>query len=347
MKTAKTRFIGLLLIALMLLFAPSTLAQPPRIVTETIMVPGSDPGIQLHVRNKHAAGISKFGPERIVLFVHGATYCSESGFDLSLDGLSWMDYIAQRGWDTYIMDLRGYGRSTRPLEMSRPPAENPPIVNTDVAVRDIGAVVDYILARRGVPRINLVGWSWGTATMGAYTAINNAKVERLVLYGPLWLFKDPPPAGSWGPLGAYRTVAKEEAKKRLVRGVAAEKQKELLLDAWFDAWWEAAVSPDPVGAGQKPPVVRAPNGVFEDLRKYWMSGKPHYDPARITVPTLLVVAEWDVDTPPYMAQAVFAGLKNTPLKRLVMIGEGTHSIVMEKNRLQLFREVQLFLEEPK
>jgi hypothetical protein len=36
-----------------------------------------------------------------------------------------------------------------------------------------------------------------------------------------------------------------------------------------------------------------------------------------------------------------------PLKRLVMIGEGTHSIVMEKNRLQLFREVQSFLEEPK
>ncbi len=28
-----------------------------------------------------------------------------------------------------------------------------------------------------------------------------------------------------------------------------------------------------------------------------------------------------------------------------MIGEGTHSVVMEKNRLQLFREVQLFLEE--
>jgi alpha-beta hydrolase superfamily lysophospholipase len=133
----------------------------------------------------------------------------------------------------------------------------------------------------------------------------------------------------------------------MVRGVPAEKQKELLPDAWFDAWWEAAVKPDPVGAGQNPPVVRAPNGVIEDLRKYWMSGKPHYDPANITVPTLLVVAEWDADTPTYMAQAGFAGLKNTPLKRLVMIGEGTHSIVMEKNRLQLFREVQLFLEEPK
>jgi hypothetical protein len=28
-----------------------------------------------------------------------------------------------------------------------------------------------------------------------------------------------------------------------------------------------------------------------------------------------------------------------------MFGEGTHTIIMEKNRMQLFNEVQLFLEE--
>lgn len=195
MKKAKFGFIGLLLIAFLLLPAQPTLPQSSKIVTETIMVPASDPGIQLYVRNKHPEGISNFGPDRIVLFVHGATYSSESGFDLPLNGLSWMDYVAQRGWDIYIMDLRGYGRSTRPPEMNRPPSENPPIVNTDVAVKDVGAVVNHILARRGVPRINLLGWSWGTGIMGAYTAQNNSKVERLVLYAPLWLVKDAPPIG--------------------------------------------------------------------------------------------------------------------------------------------------------
>jgi pimeloyl-ACP methyl ester carboxylesterase len=345
MKIKKAGLVGLFLFAILLLSAHSAIPQSSRIVTETIMVPTSDPGIQLHVRNKHPEGVSNFGSERIVLFVHGATYCAESGFDLALNGLSWMDYVAQRGWDVYIMDLRGYGRSTRPSEMSKPAAENLPIVNTDVAVKDVGAVVDHILARRRVPRINLLGFSWGTAIMGAYTAQNNSKVECLVLYGPLWLIKDAPPSS--GRLGAYRTVTKEAAEKRIRRGVAAEKQKELLPDAWFDAFWEAAMRPDSVGAGQHPPVVRAPNGVFEDGQKYWMSGKTHYDPANITVPTFLVGAEWDVDNPPYMAQAVFANLKNTPVKRMVMIGEGTHWVMIEKNRLHLFREVQLFLEEPK
>jgi pimeloyl-ACP methyl ester carboxylesterase len=347
MKQTKFAFIGLLLILLLSLSAQPSLSEASKIVTETIMVPASGPGIQLHVRNKHSEGSSMFGPDRIVLFVHAATYSSESGFDLPLNGLSWMDYIAQRGWDVYIMDLRGYGRSTRPPEMNRPPSENPPLVNTDVAVKDVGAVVDYILARRGVRRINLLGWAWGTAIMGAYTAQNNLKVERLVLYAPQWLYKDAPTIAGGGPLGAYRMTTKEEAKKRIGRGAPDERKRELMPDAWFDTWWEAAVRPDSVGAGQNPPVVRAPNGVLEDLRKYWVAGKPYYDPASITVPTLLLVGEWDSDAPAYMAQAVFASLKNTPLKRLVIIGEGTHSIVMEKNRMQLFREVQLFLEEPK
>ena len=64
------------------------------------------------------------------------------------------------------------------------------------------------------------------------------------------------------------------------------------------------------------------------------------------MPTLIVHAEWDADNPSYMAQALFAKLTRAPKKRLVEIGEGTHTVIMEKNRMQLFREVQLFLDEP-
>ena len=49
-----------------------------------------------------------------------------------------------------------------------------------------------------------------------------------------------------------------------------------------------------------------------------------YDPAGIKVPTLMVIGEWDRDTPPYMAQALFPLIVNAPDKRLVMLAEGTH-----------------------
>ena len=178
--------IGFVFLFLLFFIFLAGCATTPKLTTESFYVPARDPGIELYVRNKRPEGVAKFEPEKIVLFVSGATYPAESAFDVPLDGMSWMDYIAQRGYDVYLMDVRGYGASTRPPEMSRPPSENPPIVHTDVAVKDVGAVVDHILARRSAPKINLIGWSWGTAIMGGYTAQNSNKVERLVLVAPKW-----------------------------------------------------------------------------------------------------------------------------------------------------------------
>jgi pimeloyl-ACP methyl ester carboxylesterase len=110
-------------------------------------------------------------------------------------------------------------------------------------------------------------------------------------------------------------------------------------------WWNATIASDPVGAANSPPSLRAPNGVLYDLFNYWSVGKAMYDPAKITVPTILVVAEWDQDTKPYMAQTLFPLLTNAPQKRLVVVGEGTHTLMLEKNRMTLISEVQKFFEE--
>ncbi len=311
------------------------------------MVPAKDPGIQLYVRNKHPKDMSKFGPDKILLFVHGSTYPAETSFDLPLGGLSWMEYIAQHGYDIYLVDLRGYGGSTRPPEMDHPAANNPPIVTTDVAVKDVSAALDFILNRRGVSKLNLMGWSWGTTIMATYTTQNNDKVNKLVLYAPQWLRSTPPLIGGEGPLGAYRTVSMDAAKDRWLKGVPEDKKKDLIPEGWFEQWAAATLASDPVGSKMNPPVLRAPNGTIKDTREYWSSGKPYYDPAEIRVPTLIVHAEWDADLPSYMSHAVFGKLTNAPYKRFVEFGEGTHTIIMEKNRMQLFREVQLFLDEPK
>jgi pimeloyl-ACP methyl ester carboxylesterase len=320
----------------------------PAIVMEEFAVPAADDAaIKLYVRNKHPQGMAKAPAERILLYVHGATYPAETAFDLSLGGFSWMDYIAQRGWDVYLVDVRGYGRSSRPAAMDKPAGDGEPIVDTKTAVADVGAAVEFIRKRRGVAKINLIGWSWGTSIMGWYTAQNNDKVAKLVLYAPQWL-SDPntrsltAPGGS---LGTYRTVTIDQARTRWLTGVAPEKARELIPNGWFDTWAAATWATDPAGARQSPPVIRAPNGVIADSQAYWRVGKPLYDPGAITVPTMLVHAEWDADLPSYQAQGYFARLTNVPYKRFVEIGEGTHTVIMEKNRLQLFQEVQLFLDE--
>ncbi len=331
--------------ALYVSLASMAFADDPRLATESYMIPSSDPGIQLYIRNKHPAGVTTFPGDKILLYVHGATYPSETAFDLPLGGRSMMDYIALQGWDVYLVDIRGYGGSTRPPEMEKPPSESEPLANTVTAVRDVESAVDHIVAKRDVAKINLMGWSWGTAIMGMYTAQHNDKVNRLVLYAPLWIFSTRPIIGGDGPLGAYRTVTKESAKARWLSGVAEDKKDDLIPPGWFAQWADATWATDPESSRQSPPLLRAPNGVLQDLRTYWVAGKAQYDPGDIKVPTLIIHAEWDADLPSDQARAYFAKLTNVPYKRFVELGEGTHTVMMEKNRMQFFREVMNFLNE--
>ena len=320
-----------------------------QLTVEEMIVESPDPGIQIFVRNKRPTNMTSFTPEQTVVFVHGATNPASTGFDLKFDGLSWMDYIAASGYDVYLLDLRGYGRSTRPREMDGDPKTNAPLVRGEEALRDISSVVDFVLRRRNIPRVNLIGHSWGTTLMASYATRNPEKVERLVLYAPQWLRTMSSPvmaqAGS-GPLGAYRLVTVEQTRARRLTGVPQDKQAGLFPTGWFEAWADATWATDPKAAAHNPPAMRAPNGPLQDTREYWSAGRPYYNPAEITAPTLLVVGEWDNDTPPVMAQSLFPLLVSSPGKRLVVLGEGTHVIYMEKNRLELYRAVQTFLDQP-
>ena len=333
---------GLMTLALAAVLASG--AHAAEIVAEDHMIPSTTPGIDLFVRNKHLAGAPAAGPARTLLFVHGATYPAETSFDLPIEGASMMDHFAQAGFDVFLVDIRGYGRSTRPPEMDKPASEGGPVAGSEEAGADLGSAVDYVLKLRGLPKLDLMGWSWGTSIAGRYAAGHNEKIERLVLYAPAWTFQ-PTVEAPKDPLPAYRFVEKENARKRWLMGVADDQRAALIPAGVFDAWWNATLATDPVGSQMDPPKLRAPNGVFAEFTQYWRAGKPLYDPADIRVPTLLIHAEWDADLPSYMAQAVFTHLTNAPSKRLVEIGQGTHTVMLEKNRMAFFDEIRTFLTE--
>jgi pimeloyl-ACP methyl ester carboxylesterase len=316
----------------------------PDLVTEDFFVPAADPGYMIHVRNKRPANLNNFQPGNTILFVHGATTPPEAGFDLKLDGISWMEWMAQQGNDVYFVSVRGYGKSTRPPEMDQPPLNNAPVVRLPQATSDVNTAVDFIRTRRGLDTISLLGHSWGTTIMAAYTAQNNAKVHRVALYAPSWLrTQGRSPTDGGGQLGAYRVVTEEGVRKR--RAAGQNPGVERMPPKWFDAYMEVALASDPWSKTQTPPAFRAPNGVVQDGREYNNVGKPIFNPADIKVPTLLILAEQDADTPLYMSQALFPLLTNAPSKKLVVIGDGTHVVLTENNRMLLFREIDLFFAE--
>src|SRR5207245_4661577 len=77
----------------------------PNLVTESYMIQSRDPGIQLYVRNKRPKGMTQFSGEKTLLYVHGTTQAARSTFDLPLDGLSWLDFIARRGYALLLVHL--------------------------------------------------------------------------------------------------------------------------------------------------------------------------------------------------------------------------------------------------
>jgi pimeloyl-ACP methyl ester carboxylesterase len=323
------------------LAAPAA-AQAPRIVTEEFMVPAGTPGTEVFLRAKRPEALAA-SPGRTLLYCHGATYPAHTAFDLPLAGVSWMDYIAGRGFDVWSLDLPGYGRSTRPAAMDQPPEANPPLVRGEEAVAAIGAALAFIRQRRNVARTQLMAWSWGCSLIARFATENPSLVERVTLFAPQWLREGASPAGT--PIGAFRSVTQAQARERWMAGVPEAARAALIPPGWFEHWAGVTWATDPVGLRQNPAVLRAPNGVLLDSREYWQAGRPWWDPAKLTAPALIVVGEWDRDTPPAMSTTLFPLLTASPGKRCVLLGEGTHSMLMERNRGALFQAVQVFLEE--
>ena len=67
--------------------------------------------VNLFLFEKHAGAP---GNKPTVLFVHGSSMASQPTFDLKVPGRphsSAMDYFVEQGFDTWCVDMEGYGRS--------------------------------------------------------------------------------------------------------------------------------------------------------------------------------------------------------------------------------------------
>src|SRR3954468_7008370 len=178
-----------------------------RILSENRLIAGPEPDVQLHLINKRRQDLQSFSAARTLVMMHGATFSSASLFDVAVAGASFMDVLAQAGYDVWAVDARGYGGSSRPAQMSRAPEEGAPVVTARTAVQDFGTAVDFICRHREISRVNVLGMSWGATIAGAFASEAGARIEKLILVTPLWLSKEPLRVDAGGPLGAYRIVS--------------------------------------------------------------------------------------------------------------------------------------------
>ncbi len=143
-------------------------------------------------------------------------------------------------------------------------------------------MLNAVLKRRNIPKLNLLGWSWGCTLMSITAVQNLDKVARLMLYAPSWMRTTPSLFNRRRPAQAYRLVSKAGARERWLNGVPEHKKAALIPAGWFEQWADAMWATDPDSGKHNPPLLRAPNGTVADTREFWMNGKTLYDPAKIT-----------------------------------------------------------------
>ena len=125
-----------------------------------------------------------------------ATVVFEAG--LGDDWTSWDNVASQVAQHTRIFAYSrpGYGRSTRPAAMDQPAEAGKPVETTAQAEADYAAVADWVLKRRHLAKLDVMGWSWGTTIAGGFAADQPDKVNRLVLYASVWLSHQQAPTGA-------------------------------------------------------------------------------------------------------------------------------------------------------
>jgi len=309
-------------------------------------IDSNEPDCQVYLRNKRRRDLPEtHAAERTVLFVHGATYASSLTFDYEIDGISWMDQLVQQGFDTWCIDLLGYGSSDRPAAMNEPAEDHPPICDTQLAVEDVNRAIAYIQDHRDIQQLNLIGYSWGTVIAGTCAGEHPERIHKLVLCGALWVKAGATSGLASAVPGSYRTVDAEAASTRWAQGLSQAEVDSLAPLSRVEHWCTTAIESDPRSGESQPPVLRAPTGVIKDFMHYSTSAEPWYAPQKIFAPTLIVVGEWDRETTPEQCQTVFSQLDNAPLKRMSIIGGGTHSLFLENRRHELHAVVSDFLKE--
>ena len=304
-----------------------------------------DPNVTLHVREVVLPGRERTVAEdgKVLLLVHGYSVPGYVAFDTDHGNCSLMRHLARAGWDTFALDLEGFGQITRPPVMDAPTAfpDSKAPIHADVTLRDVERVVDFISALRGVEQVHLLGWSQG-ATMEAplYAIRHPEKVARLVLFAPSH-------DNAMTPEEREKSAAEGEAEKvfhsvpSLARWAGLGTTEESVAPGCFEAHRDAILASDPK-SGELGGAIRIPAGRSIDMDL----ADPYFDAGKISVPTLVIRGGADTFAKREDNQQLIEALGST-VKEYVEIPNGGHHLQFQNVNMQFYDAVQKFLEAEK
>jgi len=292
-----------------------------------------------------------------LILLHGARAGGVASFDLPVPGGSLARDLAATGRRVYVMDVRGYGASSRPPEMSDPAAAHPPIVRSVDVVNDIAAVVDWVCARTGHEQVALLGWATGGHWVGYYASLHPDRVKQLIVYNSLYggtaehpslgrgsnlEMPDRPGHFDRSGTGAWRTSDAASLLRTWENSIPGDD-----LDAWRDPAVASAYVEAALAAGGSEGAFTHPSGALEDSF-YLATGRQLWDASFVRAHTLVIRSERDFWSRPADVTMLVDHLIDAASVRAVTIPDATHFVHLdraERGRQRFVDEVVGFLRE--
>jgi len=280
--------------------------------------------VRLFLWNKHGGDPS--GPSGRILFVHGSSMASQPTFDLQVPGRaesSVMDFFAARGYDTWCIDMEGYGRSTKTRDNNAPIA---------YGADDCLAAATYIQKLRGRRPLLIYGISSGALRAALFTQRHPEMVARLALDAMVWTGEGSPTLAERSKrLPQFRGKSRRPIDRKFVRSIFERDHPGTADDGGIEGFADAILALDD----------SVPTGTYVDM----CANLPVCDPTKITAPTLIMRGEYDGIAS--LADLLkFFDLLPNPDKQFAVMPGIAHASFHQKNYLICYHILESFFSQP-
>ena len=261
-----------------------------------------------------------------ILFVHGSSMAGQPTFDLDVPGRPYssaMEYFARQGYDTWCVDMEGYGRSTKDRD------NNAPI---SFGADDCFAAATYIQKLRGPRPLLVYGISSGALRAALFTERHPEMVDRLALDAPVWTGEGSPTlAERRKKLPEFIAKNRRPIDRAFVHSIFNRDHPGTAEDHVIDAFADAIVKLDD----------SVPTGTYVDM----CSKLPVNNPENIKAPTIIMRGQWDGIAGFDDLIEFFKKLPN-PDKQFAVMPGISHASFQQKNYMLVYHILLSFFSQP-
>jgi pimeloyl-ACP methyl ester carboxylesterase len=247
-------------------------------------------------------------------------------FDLQVPGRadsSAMDYFAARGFDTWCVEMEGYGRSTKTRDNN---------ASISQGADDCFASATYIRKLRGDKPLLVYGISSGALRAALFAQRHPELVGRLALDAMVWTGEGSPTlADRRKRLPEYQSKNRRPIDRAFVHSIFTRDHPGTADDDVVNAFADAILKLDD----------SVPTGTYVDM----CANLPVCDPEKITAPTIIMRGQWDGIASFQDLVAFFDKLPN-PDKQFAVMPGIAHASLQQKNYAIVYHILLSFFTQP-